>query len=128
MQTFEERASRGEYAGHYRGYYYESSFELAWLVYNLDHRIQFSRCNKSFEYYDSQIGKWRLYFPDFELANGTIIEIKGYYTQNTADKMQAVLFDYGRNIVLLEEKDLQTELNYCYTKYGKNFATKLKDI
>ena len=87
MRTFEERASRGEYAGYYKGYYFECSYELAWLVYNLDHNIEFRRCAESFEYYDSATDKWRLYFPDFEMPDGTIIEIKGYYTQNTADKM-----------------------------------------
>ena len=60
MKTFEERSSRGDYTGHYRGYYYESSFELAWIAYNSDHGIQFSRCDESFEYYDSKDGKWRL--------------------------------------------------------------------
>lgn len=80
MRTFEERASRGEYAGYYQGYYFECSYELAWLVYNLDHNIEFRKCTESFEYYDSTTGKWRLYFPDFEMPDGTIIEIKGYYT------------------------------------------------
>lgn len=80
MRTFEERASRGEYAGYYKGYYFECSYELAWIVYNLDHGIKFNRCTESFEYYDSKTDKWRLYFPDFEMPDGTIIEIKGYYT------------------------------------------------
>lgn len=80
MKTLEIRSSRGDYVGHYHGFYFEYSYELAWIVYNIEHNIKFSRCQESFEYFDSKRGKWRLYFPDFILPDGTIVEIKGYYT------------------------------------------------
>ena len=127
MRTFEERCSRGDYAGKYKGHYFESSLELAWIVYNLDHGIPFERCSETFEYYDSETCRWRTYFPDFVLPDGTIVEIKGYYTQNDTDKMQAVILDYRRDIVLMLKKDLAVQLNYCKNRYGKDFAQTLKD-
>ena len=92
-----------------------------------DHGIPFERCSETFEYYDSETCRWRTYFPDFVLPDGTIVEIKGYYTQNDTDKMQAVILDYRRDIVLMLKKDLAVQLNYCKNRYGKDFAQTLKD-
>ena len=87
--------------GYYKGMYCGSSYELAYVIYNLDHNIPFARCDRYYEY--EYNGSKHLYFPDFELADGTIIEIKGYHTETVDIKAAAVC---DRPIKVLYKKDL----------------------
>ena len=52
--------------GTYKGIHCDSSWELAYVMYNLDHDIEFERCIDHFTYYDKN-GKSHEYFPDFIL-------------------------------------------------------------
>ena len=62
--------------GWYKGYWCGSSWELAWVIYSLEHGVEFTRCTDRFVYtYD---GGEHTYTPDFKV-NGTYIEIKGYF-------------------------------------------------
>ena len=36
--------------GRYKGYWCDSSWELAWVIYNIEHNIKFDRNNVGFEY------------------------------------------------------------------------------
>jgi len=49
--------------GWYKGYWCDSSWELAWVIYSLDHNIKFVRYNGYFEYEFN--GKIHKYYPDF---------------------------------------------------------------
>ena len=71
--------------GWYKGYWCDSSWELAWVIYNLDHGIKFERCKEKFEYEFE--GKKYHYYPDFKLENGTYVEIKGYETSRWKTKL-----------------------------------------
>jgi len=78
-------AGRGK-SGWYKGYWCDSSWELAYVIYNLDHNIKFERNKLGFEYiYENKTHK---YYPDFILEDGTYIEIKGYETDLTEIKKQ----------------------------------------
>ena len=66
-------SGRGK-SGWYKNYWCDSSWELAWVIYNLDHNIKFKRFKGYFLY--TFENKSKKYFPDFELEDGTIIEIK----------------------------------------------------
>lgn len=62
--------------GWYKGIYCDSTYELVYLIYCLDHNINIKRSDKIFEY---QIdNKIHYYHPDFEI-DGQLIEIKGYH-------------------------------------------------
>ena len=99
--------------GYYKGIYCGSSYELIYVIYNLDHNIPFSKCTRYYEYtYDN---KSHLYFPDFELPDGTIVEIKGYHTELVDIKAAAV---QDRPIKILYKKDLLPYLTYIMTTYG----------
>ena len=37
--------------GHYKGLYCDSTYELIWTIYCLDHSINFKRCSKSYSYF-----------------------------------------------------------------------------
>ena len=53
--------------GTYKGYYCDSSWELAYVVYNIDHDIQFERNETTFTYVFD--GKEHKYLPDFSIGD-----------------------------------------------------------
>lgn len=61
--------------GWYKGIWCDSSWELAWVIFNLEHNISFTRYSGFFEYEFE--GKKHKYYPDFLMTDGTIVEIKG---------------------------------------------------
>lgn len=63
--------------GWYKGIYCDSSWELAYLVYYLDHGKNIKRCKEHREYIFNN--EKHIYIPDFVTDEG-IIEIKGYKT------------------------------------------------
>ena len=102
-------------AGWYKGVACQSSYELAWVVYNIDHNIPFKKCKQIFTYIED--GKEHKYYPDFELANGTIIEIKGYYRENVALK-EAAVRNEDIPYIILYKKDLKYCFDYIEEEYG----------
>ncbi len=103
--------------GYYKGYYCDSTWELAYVIYNLDHGIKFKRCERVYDY--EYLNKKHKYHPDFELEDGTLVEIKGYDRENiTYYKINSVK---DRNIIVLYKDDLKNILNYVVNNYGKNF-------
>ena len=72
-----EGAGRSK-SGWYKGYYCNSSYELAWVIYSLDNNLKFKRNTKGFEYTNTE-GSISNYYPDFYVeTTETFIEIKGY--------------------------------------------------
>jgi hypothetical protein len=75
--------------GTYEGITYQSSWELAWIVYHLDHNISFRRCTEYFDYEFE--GKQRKYYPDFYLdKEETYVEVKAYHSDLTKAKINSV--------------------------------------
>lgn len=109
---YKKGSSRGK-CGWYKGYWCDSSYELAWVIYNLDHNITFERNKQKFKY------KWNNveynYIPDF-VQNETMIEIKGFTTPQVEEKLKSV-----PNIKILYRKDLVSEFEYVKKTYGKDF-------
>lgn len=99
--------------GDYKGIHCDSSWELAYVVYCLEHNIQITNC-KEVRYYVVN-NKTKKYFPDF-VVNNEIIEIKGYYDINAKLK-----HEQNPDIKILFKKDLENALEYTISKYGKNF-------
>ncbi len=108
-------------SGKYFDHYFNSSWELAYIIYNLENNISFKRNKEYFDYVDTN-GKSRKYVPDFILDDGTYLEIKGYYTENVGQKLKA----FPHNIIVYYEKDMKKYLDYVINKYGKNFVEQLK--
>lgn len=111
---YREHSGRGK-SGWYKGIFCQSTYELAWVIYNLDNDIAFERCKQTFEYIYE--GKTHTYHPDFVLADGTIVEIKGYHQPSVTVKQQAVL-QAGYKYQLLYKNDLKICFDYIYKKYG----------
>ena len=105
--------------GYYQGYYCQSSWELAYVIYCLEHNINIIRNKKSFSYILDGIK--RSYFPDFYLVDeNKYIEIKGYYDNKTKEKEKQ--FPKNEILVVIKQKEMQPILNYVINKYGKDFT------
>ena len=99
--------------GYYKGIYCGSTYELCWVIYSLDHHVEFSRFSGSLV-----SGKTR-YYPDFLLADGkTIIELKGYEFNKSVQKKTKVAEKHGYKVVVLRKGDLSDVFQYVKEKYG----------
>lgn len=99
--------------GWYKGVFCDSSWELAFLIYCLEHNIDIKRCEERREYLYN--GEKHIYLPDF-VVDGEIIEIKGYKTKQWLEKLQQ-----NPDIKVLYEADLKPYLDYVIDKYGKDY-------
>ena len=108
-----EGSGRGK-KGRYKGFWCDSSWELAYVIYNIDNSIEFERNNKKFSYEFEE--KTHMYLPDF-IECDTYIEIKGYNTKQWLAKLN----QFPEKIKVLYENDMKIYLDYTIKKYGKNF-------
>jgi hypothetical protein len=100
-------------SGWYKGVWCDSSYELAWVIYQLDHNKPFMRNKQGYDYvWNDKIHK---YFPDF-IQDGNVIEIKGFANSQTKQKFNSI-----PNLVVLFREDLEKEFAYAETRYGKDF-------
>lgn len=106
--------------GYYKGIYCDSTYELAYLIYCIDHNIDIKRCTETFEYeYEGKIHK---YHPDFE-TNGELVEIKGYHTELVDIKLEAV----KKPIKIMYYDDLINMFEYVANTYNKKVYNKGKN-
>lgn len=101
--------------GWYKGFFCDSSWELAYVIYCLDHHIDIKR-NVEKRYY-SWNGKTKVYIPDF-VVDGTVVEIKGFKTEQWLAKLEA-----NCDIKVLYKEELKPVFAYVRSKYGKDFTS-----
>jgi transcription elongation factor Elf1 len=106
-------SSRGK-CGWYKGYWCDSSYELAFIIYNLDHGIKFERNKMGFRYEFE--GEFKLFYPDF-IINGDYVEIKNY----KSDLTDAKICNFPHKIDVVYKTDITKYTNYVIDKYGKDF-------
>ena len=110
---YREKSGRGK-KGRYMGYWCDSSWELAWVIYNLDHGLSFERNKDTFDYiYEGQNLK---YLPDFKVGE-KYIEIKGYVTNQFLAKVEY----FQGDLLVIDKHGIKPYLNYAVNKYGKDF-------
>ena len=104
--------------GYYRGIYCGSTYELAFVIWNLDQNIKIDRCKDSFEYeFD---GKKHRYYPDFVIDN-KIYEIKGRIGPIDFVKIKAA------NAILIDKDKMKKYIDYTAKTY-KVSKTKLYEL
>jgi len=108
---YRKGSGRGKH-GWYKNFYLDSTYELAYLIYCLDHNINIQRNKKFFNYYNSK-NQIRKFYPDF-LVEGKLIEIKGYYVKDLDFKLKAV----DEPLQVLFPKDLTNIFQYVENKTG----------
>jgi endogenous inhibitor of DNA gyrase (YacG/DUF329 family) len=101
--------------GWYKGIFCGSSWELAWVIFQLDHGLKFERNHEGFKYEFN--GKTHKYYPDFR-ADGEYIEIKGYKKDDVDAKVSQ--FPADKKLKVMYKDDLKDIFDYVYSKYGKN--------
>lgn len=106
------KTGRGK-KGWYKGFYCSSTYELAYIIYCIDNSIPIERY-KGFYWYEYN-GKRHKYFPDFILGDGSLVEIKGFWTDLVDIKANAV---YDRKLSILYYDDLKDILHYVCNKYN----------
>lgn len=121
MGGYREGSGRSK-SGYYRGIYCGSTYELCWVIYNLDHGIEFNR-------FPGKLTKDGLtYYPDFLLADGrTIVETKGYEKQELVDKKSKLAESFGYVVKVLRKDDLQYAFEYVERTYNTKKFYELYD-
>lgn len=99
--------------GWYHSYWCDSTYELAFVIYCIDHEIKFSRNTIKYPY--KKNNETHYYLPDFMMENGDLIEIKGYLTLDTLLKISAVK---DRKIKVLFYEDIKYMFDYVCEKYN----------
>lgn len=103
-------------SGWYKGVQCDSSYELAWVIYHLEHNIEFIRNKQKFKYVYNE--KEHFYIPDYFLPKDQLfIEVKGFSTEQHKAKIKC----FNKQIKVLYKKDLKEIFEYVINKYGKNF-------
>lgn len=87
------------------------------MLYQEEHQIKFKRYHGCFEYKFE--GKLHKYYPDFELEDGTIVEIKGYWSKQWQAKLDQLPKD--KRLLILGKNEMASILKYVKTKYGNDF-------
>lgn len=108
----ENKLGKG-YKGYYKNIWCESQWELAYVIYCLDHNINIKRNSEYFEYlYNNQS---HLYYPDFKV-NDIYIEIKGYKRDKDFYKFDQ--FPKNKTLVVFYYNDLKEIFTYVCKKYN----------
>lgn len=111
---YREGSGRGK-SGWYKGIYCSSTWELAYLIYYLDHNLRIERCKEKRSYIFE--GKIHNYYPDFVTDNG-IIEIKGYSTEQWQAKQEQ-----NPDVITLYKNDMKPYLQYVHDKYTNDIVS-----
>jgi hypothetical protein len=112
---YKKGSGRGK-SGWYKGVWCDSSWELAFLVYHLEHKIQIKRFEGFFEY--TWEGSVHKYYPDFEVGED-IYELKGIPSEKELEKIRQA----PRKIIIITEENMKPYLKYVKEKYGVNFIS-----
>lgn len=99
--------------GWYRGFFCDSSWELAYVIYCLEHNMSIQRNTERRQYIWQN--KIKNYIPDF-IVQGAVTEIKGFKTEEWLAKLEA-----NPDVNVLYQKELKPIFDYVVNKYGKDF-------
>lgn len=116
---FRERSSNGK-RGWYKGYYCASTYELAFLIYCLDHGKKIVRNTKAYEYEFN--GEKHKYYPDWLVDDKFLVETKNFVTDLVLVKASAV---HDMPLIILDKFKMVPYCEYVAKKYSlsyKNYA------
>lgn len=119
---YREKSGRGK-SGYYRGVYCASTYELCWVIFQLDHGNNVNRFPTFLQNDELK------YYPDFILDDGvTLIEIKGYEDKDKLNKKISLAVDMGYKIKVLYKSDLKSCFEYINNKYNTTKIETLYDV
>jgi hypothetical protein len=103
-------------SGKYKGIWCNSTYELVWVIYNLDHGFMFERNLEPFTYLFKN--KIHRYYPDF-IQNNEYIEIKGFMRDCDYEKIK----QFPHSLKVLFAHNLKMHFEYVYNTYGKDLVS-----
>ena len=106
--------------GYFKGIYCGSTYELIWVIYQIDHDIPFERFPSLLEWNGIK------YIPDF-LQDNKIIELKGFESDESVSKKTAVANHHGYEVVVLRKENLQKEFDWVKENYKYKNVFELYD-
>lgn len=106
--------------GYYKGIYCGSTYELVWVIYNIDHAVEFSRFPGFLE------GNNLKYYPDFLVGN-TIIELKGFEDDDSVQRKTELAESFGYSVVVKRKPQLEKEFGWVKEKYQYKEVYELYD-
>jgi endogenous inhibitor of DNA gyrase (YacG/DUF329 family) len=110
-----KNAGRGK-KGTYRGMYFQSSWEFYWIVYAMDHGVEFERNKRGFVYIDEE-GTERKFYPDFYIPSRDLyLEVKGWRNANRMELKKQQF--QGRMYV---QYSVHKEREYVEATYGVDY-------
>lgn len=103
--------------GTYAGFHCDSSYELAVVIYCLEHSIPIVRNTQGFDYeFNGEVHK---YYPDFVIKD-VYIETKNYWNEQVQSKIDQ--FPKHLKYSILYYEDIKPCIEYCVQKYGSRFT------
>jgi hypothetical protein len=118
---FREGSTKNYRSGWYKGFFCQSSWELAWLIYHLDHNEAVVK-PKPIPYFGED-GECHNYHPDFEIRK-VLHEVKGYWQNEVEVKVKAAR-EQGKDIIVWRRNDLKHMISYVKETYG---VKKVEDL
>lgn len=117
----------------YENVSFDSSWELAFYIYNKDNNQNIIRCTKGFPYTGND-GSSHMYYPDFEI-DGMYYEIKGgqFFTEGVFDGGIYKTESYDCKVKCMNDNnielvtDVTKYLNYIKSKYGKGYLSQFRN-
>ena len=104
--------------GWWNNQWYDSSWELAILVYFHDHGMEITRNSRKFPYKFGR--KMDYYQPDFILEDGTYVEVKGIRDRRSMAKMS----EFPYPIQMWGAREMKPYLEYMDKTYGRDWREK----
>jgi len=101
--------------GWWNNKWYDSSWELALIIYCHDHKIELTRNTKKFPY--PYYGRTEYYQPDFILEDGTFVEVKGIKDNRSKTKIKSFHFP----LKVYGYREMKPYLEYMNNTYGKDW-------
>lgn len=101
------------HAGRYKGIICQSTYELAFVIYMLDHGKKIERCPLRIPYLLKE--KKHFYNPDF-IIEGKIFEIKGRISEKDKAKFKAAK-SQNIKLCIVARRSMQKYINYVNKKY-----------
>lgn len=119
--VFVEHGQGRSHSGYWKGFFCNSSYELAYYIYMSEHGYKVERNTKAYEY--EWKGKKCLYYPDFRV-DGKLVEVKGYWSPRVQTKLNAIT---DEDITILYYKDLEPMMCWVDSKYNTRHSKKSND-
>lgn len=107
----------------YNDIYFDSSWEVYFYVYCIDHSIKIEREPYGIKY-TLKDGTIHKYYPDFKIPCG-LVEIKSDYRMSKELEEKKICIK-SNNVVLINNKRIQFFKNYFENTYGKHKIKELK--